>query len=170
MELSHFDAGGRARMVDVGSKMESSRRAVATALVRMKSATQARIEQGQIGKGDVLAVARLAGIQAAKQTALLIPLCHPLRLDGVELDFEFSQPGQLSIRATVRVTDRTGVEMEALTAVSVAALTVYDMCKGIDREMEIAAVRLQEKTGGKSGDWRRQEPLGDNRATGGGCP
>lgn len=166
MELSHFDAAGRARMVDVGPKTETSRRAVATALVRMETATQARIEQRQIGKGDVLAVARLAGIQGAKQTSQLIPLCHPLRLDGVELDFGFVEPGVLLIRAVVRATDRTGVEMEALTAVSVAALTVYDMCKAMDRGMEIAAVQLQEKSGGKSGDWRREAELGGGKSAG----
>lgn len=166
MELSHFDAAGRARMVDVGPKAETQRRAVATGLVRMESATQTRIEQGLIGKGDVLAVARLAGIQGAKQTALLIPLCHPLRLDGIELDFEFIEPGCLLIRAVVCATDRTGVEMEALTAVSVAALTVYDMCKAIDRGMEIAAIRLLEKSGGQSGDWRRESGQGGGDVTG----
>jgi|688.fasta_scaffold230311_2 cyclic pyranopterin phosphate synthase len=164
MELSHFDAAGRARMVDVGPKSETSRRAVATATLRMQEVTRARIEQGQIGKGDVLAVARLAGIQGAKQTSQLIPLCHPLRLDGIELDFEFPRPGELLIRATVLATDRTGVEMEALTAVSVAALTVYDMCKAIDRGMEIALIQLQEKAGGKSGLWRRNSAVANEQS------
>lgn len=169
MELSHFDADGQARMVDVGRKAETARRAVATALVRMEPATQQCIEQGAVGKGDVLAVARLAGIQGAKQTAQLIPLCHPLRVDGIELNFEFAQPGVLAIRATVRATDRTGVEMEALTAVSVAALTVYDMCKAIDRGMEIAAIQLQEKSGGKSGAWQRDRSTPGPEAAGSRC-
>ncbi len=159
MELNHFDAAGRARTVDVGLKPESARRAIATGLVRMAVATRRRIEQGEIGKGDVLGIARLAGIMGAKQTAHLIPLCHPLKLDGVELELSFAAEDALAITATVRATDRTGVEMEAMTAVTIAALTVYDMCKAIDREMRIEAVELMEKSGGKSGDWRRGETL-----------
>jgi cyclic pyranopterin phosphate synthase len=166
MESSHFDAEGRARMIDVGTKAETQRRAVATGLVRMQPTTQACIESGQIGKGDVLAVARLAGIQGAKLTAQLIPLCHPLRLDGVELEFEFLETGLLLIRAQVLATDRTGVEMEALTAVAVAALTVYDMCKSIDRGMELASVRLEEKSGGKSGQWLRRDDLASDETDG----
>lgn len=154
MDLNHFDEEGRARMVDVGPKPSTPRRAVASGLVRMQPETRRRIEAGQIGKGDVIAVARLAGIMAAKQTATLIPLCHPLRLDGVELEFEFSGPDAIVIRAEVRATDRTGVEMEALTVVTIAALTVYDMCKAIDRGMRIEAVELIEKSGGKSGEYR----------------
>lgn len=157
MELNHFDAEGHARMVDVGPKPNSPRRAVASGLVRMRPETRSQIEAGQIGKGDVLAVARLAGIMAAKQTATLIPLCHPLRLDGVEVEFQFSGSDGIVIRAEVRATDRTGVEMEALTVVSVAALTVYDMCKAIDRGIRIEAIELLEKSGGKSGDYRREK-------------
>lgn len=155
MELNHFDAEGHARMVDVSSKAETARRAVAIGYVRMQAATRARIEAGQVGKGDVLAVARLAGIMGAKQTANLIPLCHPLRLDGIEIDLEFTASDLLRIRATVRATDRTGVEMEALSAVAIAGLTVYDMCKAIDRGMRIEQIELEEKSGGKSGNWRR---------------
>jgi len=144
-------------MVDVGAKPETARRAVAAGCVRMQPTTQQQIEAGQVGKGDVLAIARLAGITGAKQTSNLIPLCHPLRLDGIDIELEFTSPGLLQIQATVRATDRTGVEMEALTAVAVAGLTVYDMCKAIDREMRIEQIQLLEKTGGKSGDWRRSE-------------
>lgn len=161
MELNHFDSEGRARMVDVGAKPETARCAIAVGLVRMEPATRQQIEAGQIGKGDVLAVARLAGITGAKQTANLIPLCHPLRLDGIEVAFEFRGADLLRIQATVRATDRTGVEMEALTAVAVASLTVYDMCKAIDRSMRIEQIELVEKTGGKSGTWRKTEPSAD---------
>jgi cyclic pyranopterin phosphate synthase len=157
MELNHFDSEGRARMVDVGAKPETSRRAVAIGCVRMQPTTRRRIEAGQVGKGDVLAIARLAGITGAKQTSNLIPLCHPLRLDGIDIELEFIAPDLLQIQATVRATDRTGVEMEALTAVAVAGLTVYDMCKAIDREMRVEQIQLEEKTGGKSGDWRRAD-------------
>ncbi len=142
-------------MVDVGTKPETARRAVARGSVRMAAATRRRIELGEIGKGDVLGIARLAGIMGAKQTSNLIPLCHPLKLDGVELELVFPADDLLEITATVRATDRTGVEMEALTAVTVAALTVYDMCKAIDREMRIESIELWEKSGGKSGDWQR---------------
>ena len=154
--LSHVDARGHARMVDVGQKPETARAAVATGTVLLKPATLRAIARGQVPKGDVLATARLAGIQAAKRTSELIPLCHPLRLTSVAVDFT-PRPahGTLEIRATVRAFDRTGVEMEALTAVAVAALTVYDMCKAIDRGMTIGAIRLEEKRGGRSGVWRR---------------
>lgn len=154
-ELSHFDDRGASRMVDVGGKAETDRVAVASAVVRMKPATLALIRDKGLSKGDVLEVARLAGIMAAKKTADLIPLCHPLPLTSVTLDFQFPTEDSLRIEATVRVFARTGVEMEALTAVSVAALTVYDMAKAVDREMTVEQVRLERKGGGKSGDFRR---------------
>lgn len=160
MELNHFDSEGRARMVDVGAKPETARQAIAEGYVRMQPSTRRQIEAGQVGKGDVLAVARLAAITGAKQTANLIPLCHPLRLDGVEVELQFTAPDLLRIQATVRATDRTGVEMEAMTAVAVAGLTVYDMCKAIDREMRVERIELLEKTGGKSGTWRRSDSSG----------
>jgi cyclic pyranopterin phosphate synthase len=150
-ELTHLDERGQARMVDVGAKDITQRRAVARALVRMTPATAAAIAAGDAPKGDVLATARIAGIQAAKRTSELIPLCHPLPLDKVTVDAEVDAgAGLVTITAEARVTARTGVEMEALTAVSVAALTVYDMVKGIERGVEIASVVLVEKTGGKS--------------------
>ena len=154
--LSHVDARGRARMVDVGQKAETAREAIATGAVHLQPATLRAIARGKVPKGDVLAAARLAGIQAAKRTHELIPLCHPLRLTAVEVELTpRAARGTLAIRATVRALDRTGVEMEALVAVSVAALTVYDMCKAIDRGMTLDAVRLEEKRGGRSGVWRR---------------
>jgi cyclic pyranopterin phosphate synthase len=157
-DLTHFDAEGRARMVEVGGKRESARVAVASGKVLVQAETATRIAAGQIGKGDVLGVARVAGIQGLKHTATLIPLCHPLRITGVDLELrvEHGPPACVVIEATVRAFDRTGVEMEALTAVSVAALTVYDMCKAIDRGMQIVDVRLESKSGGASGDWRRE--------------
>jgi cyclic pyranopterin phosphate synthase len=157
-DLTHFDAEGRARMVEVGAKGETARVAVASGKVLLQPETAARIEAGQIGKGDVLGVARVAGIQGLKRTAELIPLCHPLRITGVDLDLrvEHGPPACVIIQATVRAFDRTGVEMEALTAVSVAALTVYDMCKAMDRGMCIAEIRLEAKSGGASGDWHRE--------------
>jgi cyclic pyranopterin monophosphate synthase len=153
--LSHFDESGASRMVDVGGKAETSRVARASAVVRMQPATLALIRDKQVAKGDVLEVARLAGIMAAKKTADLIPLCHPLPLTSVKLEFTFPSEVTLRIEATVAVFARTGVEMEALTAVSVAALTVYDMCKAADRGMTIEAVRLEEKDGGRSGHFVR---------------
>jgi cyclic pyranopterin phosphate synthase len=153
--LSHFDESGASRMVDVGAKAETNRTARASAVVRMKPETLALIRDKRLSKGDVVEVARLAGIMAAKKTADLIPLCHPLPLTSVKLDFTFLDEDSLRIEATVTVFARTGVEMEALTAVSVAALTVYDMCKAADRGMTIAAVRLEEKDGGKSGHFVR---------------
>lgn len=155
--LSHFDRAGNARMVEVGSKPETARVAIASGLVRMAAATATRIETGKVAKGDVLAIARLAAISGLKRTSDLIPLCHPIRVTGVDIELEvLSVPEpSVAIRATVRATDRTGVEMEALTAVSVAALTVYDMCKAVDRGIEIASIRLEEKAGGKSGHWVR---------------
>jgi len=150
-ELTHLDERGQARMVDVGGKEVTQRRAVARALVRMSPATAAAIAAGDAPKGDVLATARIAGIQAAKRTSELIPLCHPLALEKVTVDAEVdAADGLVTITAEARVTARTGVEMEALTAASVAALTVYDMVKGIERGVEIASVALLAKTGGKS--------------------
>jgi cyclic pyranopterin phosphate synthase len=152
--LTHFDEAGAAHMVDVGAKPETSRVAVASGRIAMAPATAAAVRAGQIGKGDVLGVARLAGIQAAKRAADWIPLCHPLRLTGIDLDLAVDGDA-VAITATVRAFDRSGVEMEALAAVSAAALTVYDMCKAIDRGMVISEIRLEEKRGGKSGTWRR---------------
>ena len=151
--LTHFDAAGSAVMVDVGAKGVTQRRAVAEARVVMLPATLALIRGGTAKKGDVLGVARLAGIMAAKRTADLIPLCHPLALDSVAVGLEPEGEDTVRIQATVACTGRTGVEMEALTAASVAALTVYDMCKAVDRGMRVEGLRLLEKQGGKSGDW-----------------
>ena len=155
--LTHFDRGGDARMVDVGEKPETARLAVATAAVEMQAATLALVEAGRVGKGDVLAVARLAAIQGLKRTAELIPLCHPVRVVGTDVALAVDRPrSRVTIRVDVRAVDRTGVEMEALTAVTVAALTVYDMCKAVDRGMRIVDVQLEEKRGGKSGVWKRR--------------
>jgi len=156
-ELSHFDERGASRMVDVSAKPEADRMARASGLVRMEAGTLALIRDRRLAKGDVLEVARLAGIMAAKRTGELIPLCHPLGIDAVELAFEpeAEGPGTLGVEATVRVRGRTGVEMEALTAVGVAALTVYDMCKAVDRGMVIERIRLEEKAGGRGGVYRR---------------
>ncbi len=156
-ELTHFDADGRARMVDVTGKGETVREATARGAVRMKPSTLGLIEQGRVAKGDVLSVAQVAGIMAAKRTPDLIPMCHPLPISGVEMQFRLNrEESSVEIAATVRLTGRTGVEMEALTAVSVAALTVYDMCKAVDREMVIDRIRLVRKSGGKSGEFRRE--------------
>lgn len=157
-ELTHLDADGTARMVDVGEKPVTARRAVARATVRMTPATAARVAAGDAPKGDVLGVARIAGIQAAKRTGELIPLCHPLGLDHVEVDGVIdAAAGTVTLTTTAAVTARTGVEMEAMTAASVAALTVYDMVKGLDKGVEITEVVLLEKTGGRSGTWRRDD-------------
>jgi cyclic pyranopterin monophosphate synthase len=157
-ELTHLDEHGRARMVDVGAKEVTARRARARAVVRMRPETAARVAAGDAPKGDVLATARIAGIQAAKRTGELIPLCHPLPLDHVDVEAVVdAAAGTVTLTAEARVRARTGVEMEALTAVSVAALTVYDMVKGIERGVEIAAVHLLEKSGGRSGDWSRED-------------
>jgi cyclic pyranopterin monophosphate synthase len=153
-DLTHFDDAGAARMVDTSAKAETLRVARASALVRMAPATLKLIREGGVAKGDVLAVARLAGIMAAKRTGDLIPLCHPLPIAGATVDFTFVGDDALRIEATVRIVARTGVEMEALTAVSVAALTVYDMCKSADRVMTVERVRLEEKSGGRSGTFR----------------
>ncbi len=152
-ELTHLDESGRARMVDVGGKAETQRVAVALGRIRMAPATLAALRDGKTPKGDVLAVARIAGIMAAKRTAELIPLCHPLALDAVSVEFAFVEDG-IEARATASLTGRTGVEMESLTAVSVALLTIYDMAKAIDKAMILGDIRLVEKRGGKSGDWR----------------
>lgn len=163
-QLSHLDAQGRAQMVDVGAKPVTDRECVARGELRMRAATLAQIVEGRVPKGDVLATARIAGIQAAKRTHEWIPLAHMLPLDAVELRFEPSAgPGEearLGIEARVHAQARTGVEMEALVAVAAAALTVYDMCKAVDRAMQIEAVRLVSKCGGKSGSWQRPEGRG----------
>jgi cyclic pyranopterin phosphate synthase len=153
-KLTHLDARGRARMVEVGAKAETAREAVASGRVAMKPATAKLIAAGGVPKGDVLAVARVAAVQGVKRTADLVPLCHPLRVTGVDVELVVGRAA-VQITARVRATDRTGVEMEALTAVAVAALTIYDMCKAVDRGMRIEAIQLDEKRGGKSGEWRR---------------
>jgi cyclic pyranopterin phosphate synthase len=160
-QLTHLDAQGRARMVDVSAKAISERVAVATATVRMQPATLRLIRTGAIAKGEVLAVARVAGVMAAKRTADLIPLCHPLPVEVVTIDFTPRAAGRLEITAGVKVTGKTGVEMEALAAVSAAALTVYDMCKAVDRGMVITDLCLLEKRGGRSGTWRRKSVTRD---------
>ena len=152
--FTHLDSEGRARMVDVGGKEVTQRRAVARARVTMQEETAQALADGTVAKGDVLAVARVAGIQAAKRTSELIPLCHPLMLRSVQVDLT-PGPSWVDIEATAETVDRTGVEMEALTACSVAALTVYDMCKARDRAMQVEALGLVEKSGGRSGDWHR---------------
>ena len=157
-ELTHIDETGAARMVDVGSKSISERVAVARAVVTMKAETLQLLERGGHKKGDVMAVARIAGIQAAKKCSDLIPLCHPLMLTSVDVSFETdTHNSSVIIQARCKVSGQTGVEMEALTAASVAALTIYDMCKAVDRGMEINSLGLLEKQGGKSGHWLREE-------------
>jgi cyclic pyranopterin phosphate synthase len=153
-ELTHFDESGRAHMVDVGGKDITSRRAVATGFVRMQPETVALIRDGRAAKGDVLAVAQVAAIMAAKKTPELIPMCHPLMLTKVKIAFAIEEDG-IAIEATVETRGQTGVEMEALTAVSGAALTIYDMVKAVDRGMTIESIQLQHKEGGKSGTWTR---------------
>jgi len=155
--LTHFDDAGAAHMVDVGAKVETERTAVASGVVTMQIETANAVRGGTIGKGDVLGVARIAAIQAAKRTSDIIPLCHPLRITGVDVDLRVAN-NAIYIMATVRAFDRSGVEMEALAAVSAAALTIYDMCKAIDRGMVISEIRLDEKRGGKSGIWQREQP------------
>ncbi len=156
-ELTHFNPDGRARMVDVTAKEETARTAVARGEVRMRPETFQAIKTGSIAKGDVLAVAQVAGIMAAKHTASVIPMCHPLFISGADLSFKLIESeSAVEIQAVVRTTGRTGVEMEALTAVAVAGLTIYDMCKAIDRDMVIGNIRLVEKTGGKSGRYQRK--------------
>jgi cyclic pyranopterin phosphate synthase len=154
--LSHLTSAGDARMVDVSAKPETAREAVARVVVKMKAATLAAVRAGQLAKGDVLGVARTAGIQAAKRTPELIPLCHPLRITGVDIGFTLdSRRSTVTIEARVRTVDKTGVEMEALTAAAVAGLTVYDMVKAVDRGIVLTDLALIEKSGGKSGHWKR---------------
>lgn len=153
--LTHLDASGRARMVDVSDKAVSHRRAVAAAFVTMQAQTIELLRQNKLKKGDALQVARIAGIMAAKRTHELVPLCHPLALSSIEVDLQLSENG-VEIRATVVCDGKTGVEMEALTAASIAGLTLYDMCKAVDKSMEIGRIRLLEKEGGRSGTFRRE--------------
>ena len=156
MRLSHLDKQGKARMVDVSEKTPTEREAVAKGSVSMKPATIKLIKDGAVPKGDVIAAARIAGIMAAKKTAELIPLCHPLAITSVTVDMTIHEKkSRMDIVAKVKTVGQTGVEMEALTAVSVAALTVYDMCKAVDKEMTISSVMLMEKRGGRSGEFRR---------------
>ncbi len=154
--LSHVDRHGRARMVDISEKGETKREAVARGVITMQPATLRMIQKGIVPKGDVLAAARLAGVMAAKRVPDLIPLCHPLLLSSAEVEFTpIEKSGRLDIESRIKITGRTGAEMEALTAVAVAALTVYDMCKAVDKEMVIGSIRLVAKKGGKSGTYRR---------------
>lgn len=155
MELTHINDQGRARMVDVTEKADTFRTALAEGAVRMSAETLAMIRGNEVPKGDVLAVAQVAGIMAAKRTHELIPMCHPLRLTGADIRFAFGE-NEVRIRAEVKCKGGTGVEMEALTAVSTAALTIYDMCKAVQKDMEITDIRLCRKTGGKSGDYRKE--------------
>jgi cyclic pyranopterin phosphate synthase len=171
MDFTHFDEAGRARMVDVGAKADTLREATAGGEVLMQAETLARIRAGHVAKGDVLAVAQVAGIMAAKQTPQIIPMCHPLLLTGVELAFQFDDAkSAINIRATVRTVGKTGAEMEALTAVSAAALTIYDMCKAIDRDMTIQHIRLLRKSGGKSGTFERTEEAAETPSAPPGSP
>lgn len=161
MSLTHLNARGEAHMVDVADKAETRREATASGRIRMQPATLALLAEGGLPKGDVLATARIAGIQAAKRTHELIPLCHALALSKVAIEFTLDEANCcVGVTATCRLNGRTGVEMEALTAVSVACLTLYDMCKAVDKDMQIDAIHLLAKTGGKSGDYRRQEAIG----------
>lgn len=157
MELTHFNEQGRARMVDVSKKQVTSRTAAARSRVQMDPETLTAIKAGRISKGDVLAVAQVAGIMAAKQTSAWIPMCHPLPLTGVDISFSDNSKDELYIEATVKTTGKTGVEMEALTAVSAAALTVYDMCKALQKDMIIGPTLLVSKSGGKNGDYALEE-------------
>ena len=157
-KLSHLDEQGRAKMVDVSDKDITSRIAVARGTIHMRAETLALILDDKIEKGDVFSVARVAGIMAAKKTSDLIPMCHPLNITSVEIDLTPAEnPARVEIEASVRVTGKTGVEMEAMTAVAVAGLTIYDMCKAVDREMSIGEIRLVKKSGGKSGTFLRKE-------------
>ena len=156
-DLTHFNSEGRARMVDVSEKAETKREAVARGSVRMKPETFDLIRQGKIGKGDVLAVAQVAGIMAAKKTSELIPMCHPIPISGVDIHFDEKANDTIIVEATVKTTGVTGVEMEALTAVNVAMLTIYDMCKAVDKGMVLGESVLVSKMGGKSGHYTRNE-------------
>ncbi|WP_425057758.1 Cyclic pyranopterin monophosphate synthase [Sporomusa carbonis] len=158
MELTHFNNSGKARMVDVTAKDETKREAVAEGRITMKPSTLEMVKQGAMGKGDVLGVAQVAGVMGAKKTWEIIPMCHPLLLTGVNLEFAIDDgTSAIEIKAAVKTTGKTGVEMEALTAVSVAALTIYDMCKAVDKGMTIEYIRLRTKSGGKSGDFIRED-------------
>jgi cyclic pyranopterin phosphate synthase len=159
-ELTHFDETGASRMVDVSGKEITLRTARASGRVRLEPSTLELIRDRRLAKGDVLEVARMAGIMAAKRTGDLIPLCHPLGIDAVELALAAEPPDAIRVEATVKTSGRTGVEMEAMVAVSVACLTIYDMCKAVDRGMVIGEVRLEEKTGGRRGTYRRSDPAG----------
>jgi cyclic pyranopterin monophosphate synthase len=153
-ELTHFNSAGQAHMVDVGAKPDSHRVAVAAGRIVMRPETLKKIQEGSAAKGDVLGIARVAAIQGAKRTSDLIPLCHPIALSSVDIEFRMLQDNAVECTARAETVGRTGVEMEALTAVSVALLTIYDMCKAVDRGMRIEGVRLMEKRGGKSGHWQ----------------
>jgi cyclic pyranopterin monophosphate synthase len=156
MELTHLDEKGAARMVDVGDKQNTQRQATAQAVVTMKAETLSLITTGGIPKGDVFSCARIAGIMAAKKTHELIPMCHPMPIDGINVEITAETPNKVRILATVKCTYRTGIEMEALTAASITALTVYDMCKAVDKQMEIGDIVLLKKYGGKSGEFIRK--------------
>lgn len=157
MELTHFDEAGRARMVDVSAKSETEREAICRGHIQVKPETLALIQAGKLAKGDVLGVAQVAGIMGVKQTGNLIPMCHPLLITGAKVSFEIDETNsRVLIEARVKTTGKTGVEMEALTSVSVAALTIYDMCKAVDKDMVIGDIRLVQKTGGKSGTYQRE--------------
>lgn len=153
-KLTHFDNSGNARMVDVSEKNKTERVAIAVSRIRVSEETLSLIKEGKIGKGDVLGVARVAGIMASKQTSNLIPMCHPLMISSCNIDFEINdEESCIDIKSTVKIVDKTGVEMEALTAATIAALTIYDMCKAIDKRMVIEGTHLLKKTGGKSGEF-----------------
>lgn len=157
MEFTHFNKNGKARMVDVGGKDETKRVAIARGTIKMNRETLNKVRDGQMKKGDVLAVAQVAGIMGAKKTSDIVPMCHNILINGVDLNFEIDEENSsIDIEAEVRTTGKTGVEMEALSAVSIAALTIYDMCKAIDKEMVIDHIRLVKKTGGKSGEFIRK--------------
>lgn len=161
MKLSHINKEGRSKMVDVSEKSDTVRIAKATGTIRMKDSTLQRILEGGIQKGDVLSVAQVAGIMAAKNTPTIIPMCHPLQLESIDISFTHNlENSELTVTSTVKLTGKTGVEMEALVAVNVSLLTVYDMCKAIDKDMEITSVYLLSKTGGKSGKYKRGEANG----------
>ena len=153
-KLTHFDNSGNARMVDVSEKNKTERVAIAVTRIRVSEETLSLIKEGKIGKGDVLGVARVAGIMASKQTSNLIPMCHPLMISSCNIDFEINdEESCIDIKSTVKIVDKTGVEMEALTAATIAALTIYDMCKAVDKRMIIEGTHLLKKTGGKSGEF-----------------
>lgn len=158
MQFTHLNSQGRARMVDVSEKVETTREALAEGIISLKKETLRRIMEGSMKKGDVLSVAQVGGIMAAKNTAQIIPMCHPIYLTGCDISFEIDmENSRITIRALCKTFGKTGVEMEALTAASAAALTVYDMCKAVDKEMTIEGIRLLKKSGGKSGDFERGE-------------